>query len=246
MAIKAQLFSTCLSERFFPGTLERLVTLLERLGVVVDYPESQTCCGQPQYNSGFRNDARDMARQWLKVFASLEGYIVSPSASCVHMVRNKYPDLFPPDTPEYRRALDVAERTFEFIEFLTRVLKVTDVGARFPHKVTYHASCHLLRELNLREEPKQLLMAVRDLELIPLSGEEVCCGFGGIFSVVYPEVSRTMVQAKVEDIMATGAEVVVAGDAGCLMNIAGGLKKAGSSIKVMHVVDVLASNGGVQ
>jgi len=141
----------------------------------------------------------------------------------------------------------VAQRTYEFTEFLVRILNITDVGAFFPHKVTYHASCHGLRGLGLRTEAKQLLGAVRGLEMIPLNEEETCCGFGGVFSVVYPEVSRVMMQNKVQNIIATGAEAVVASDAGCLMNIGGGLRKAGSAIKVLHTIEVLAaseSNGG--
>ncbi len=243
MAIKAQLFITCLGEQFFPGVLHRMVGLLERLGVETAFPRDQTCCGQPFFNSGFRKEARDLARQWLRTFGGTDGYIVSPSGSCVDMVRHHYPELFPPGTPEHRQARDAAERTLEFTQFLVNVLGVTDVGATFPHRVTYHASCHLLRGLECREEPKALLRQVRGLTLLPLSTEETCCGFGGVFSVVYPEVSRAMMEAKVRSIQASGAEVVVACDAGCLMNIAGGLRKAGSPIRAMHLIDILAAEG---
>ena len=244
MAIKAQLFITCLAEQFFPNVLKGMVALLERLGVQVAFPEEQTCCGQPFFNSGYRTQARQLAVKWLEVFGRTEGYIVSPSGSCVDMVRHHYPHLFPPETPEHRRAEEVAARTFEFTQFLVNVLKVTDVGARFSHKVTYHASCHLLRGLGAREEPKALLRGVKGLELVPLSNEETCCGFGGVFSVIYPEVSQAMMEAKVRAIEASGAEAVVACDAGCLMNIAGGLRKAHSPIKAMHLIEVLTADRG--
>jgi len=244
MPIKAQLFITCLAEQFFPGVLKGMVELLERLRVQVAFPEEQTCCGQPFFNSGYQTQARQMARKWLEVFGRTDGFIVSPSGSCVDMVRHHYPHLFPPGTPEHRLAEETAARTFEFTQFLVQQVKVTDVGARFPHKVTYHASCHLLRGLGAREEAKQILRKVRGLELVPLSTEETCCGFGGTFSVIYPEVSQAMMVAKVKSIEATGADAVVACDAGCLMNIAGGLRKANSPIKAMHLIEVLTAERG--
>ncbi len=240
MAVRAHLFITCLTEQFFPGVLKRMVTLLERLGVEVAFPRAQTCCGQPFFNSGFHTQARDLARKWLEVFGRTDGRIVSPSGSCVDMVCHHFPHLFPPGSPEHRLAQETAARTFEFTQFLVNELKVTDVGARFPRKVTYHASCHLLRGLGVREEPKLLLRKVQGLELIPLEGEETCCGFGGAFSVIYPEVSQAMMEAKVRAITGGGAEAVVACDAGCLMNIAGGLRQANSPVRAMHLIDVLA------
>jgi L-lactate dehydrogenase complex protein LldE len=241
MAITAQLFITCLAEQFFPGVLKKMVGLLEELDVRVAFPEGQTCCGQPFFNSGYQEQARGLAEKWLEVFGRTEGYIVSPSGSCVDMVRHHYLTLFPPGSRERRLAEEVGARTFEFTQFLTQVLKVADVGASFPHKVTYHASCHLLRGLGVREEPKALLRHVRGLTLVPLGSEETCCGFGGSFSVIYPEVSRAMMEAKVRSIVESGAEVVVACDAGCLMNIAGGLRKAGSPVRAMHLIEVLAA-----
>lgn len=241
MPIKVQLFITCLAEQFFPNVLKDMVTVLERLGVECQFPERQTCCGQPFFNAGFQSQARDLARRWVQIFDNTDGYIVSPSGSCVDMVRHHYPELFPAGTGEQIRARAVAARTFEFSQFLVNELKVTDVGACFPHKVTYHASCHLLRGLGVRDEPKQLLQAVKGLELVPLAQEDTCCGFGGIFSVIYPEVSRSMVENKVHRIQDSGAEVVVAGDPGCLMNIGGGLRKADSPVKAMHLIEVLAA-----
>jgi L-lactate dehydrogenase complex protein LldE len=154
--------------------------------------------------------------------------------------------LFPPATPERQLAEEVAARTFEFTQFLVRELKVTDVGACFPHKVTYHASCHLLRGLGIRNEPKTLLRNVEGLELVPLPGEETCCGFGGVFSVIYPEVSKAMMEAKLRAIEESGAEVVVACDAGCLMNIAGGLERTRSRVKAIHLIEVLTAEGGIE
>jgi L-lactate dehydrogenase complex protein LldE len=244
MAITAQLFITCLGEQFFPGVLKQMVGLLERLGVSVRFPEGQTCCGQPFFNSGYRDQARELALGWLDVFGPTDGYIVSPSGSCVDMVRHHYLTLFPEGSLERRRAEAAAARTFEFTEFLVRILKVTEVGAAFPHAVTYHASCHLLRGLGVREEPKALLRKVKGLTLVPLPTEETCCGFGGTFSVIYPEVSKAMMEAKVRSIIASGAEVVVACDGGCLMNIAGGLRQAGSPIRAMHLIEVLAAGRG--
>jgi L-lactate dehydrogenase complex protein LldE len=241
MSVKAQLFLTCLAEQFFPNVLRGMVDLLERLGVQVAFPREQTCCGQPFFNSGYRTQARKLAVKWLDVFGATDGFIVSPSGSCVDMVCHHFPTLFPPGSPEHRRATEVGARTFEFSQFLVNQLKVADVGARFPGKVTYHASCHLLRGLGAREEPKALLRRVEALELIPLPGEETCCGFGGVFSVIYPEVSTSMMEAKVRAIGSTGADAVVACDAGCIMNIAGGLRKAGSSVRAMHLIEILAA-----
>ncbi len=246
MRTTAQLFITCLAEQFFPGTLRNMVAVLERVGVRCEFPDSQTCCGQPFFNSGFQDHARSLARGWLAAFGGTSGYIVSPSGSCVDMVRHHYPELFPLGSPEHEIAKAAAARTFEFSQFLVNELGVTDLQAVFPGKVTYHASCHLLRGLGARSEPKLLLRAVEGLELVDLEQEETCCGFGGVFSVIYPEVSGLMMQEKVRKIEASGARVVVAGDAGCLMNIGGGLRRAGSAVKAMHLIDVLASTGGVR
>jgi L-lactate dehydrogenase complex protein LldE len=182
-----------------------------------------------------------MARDWLEVFSKHDDPIVSPSGSCVDMIHHHYPELFPDGSEEHKLAVDLASRTFEFTQFIVHQLQVTDLGAYIPHKVTYHASCHLLRGLGGKHEPKQLLNAVKGLELIPLTEEETCCGFGGTFSVIYPEVSRSMMEQKVQNIQKAGVEAVVACDAGCLMNIAGGLQKAGSSVRALHIIDVLAS-----
>jgi L-lactate dehydrogenase complex protein LldE len=181
----------------------------------------------------------------MHAFAESDAPIVGPSGSCVSMVKHHYPSLFKPGTPEHDLALDISARTFEFTEYLVNVLKITDVGAFYPHKVTYHASCHYLREMGLKSEAKTLLNSVKELEFVPLEEEEICCGFGGAFSVTYPEVSRAMMNNKVKDILASGADTVVTCEPGCLMNISGGLAKAGSKIRAMHIIDLLAAREDV-
>jgi L-lactate dehydrogenase complex protein LldE len=240
--VKAQLFITCLGDQFYTSTLQNMTCLLERLGVELVFLPEQTCCGQPLFNNGFEDKTRAVARNFLRTFSQSEAPIIGPSGSCVGMVKHHYPELFPAGTPEHAQAADISSRIFEFTEYLVNVLKVTDVGAVYPHKVTYHASCHYLREMGLKTEAKTLLNAVEGLEFIPLAEEETCCGFGGAFTVTYPEVSRSMMQNKVKDILASGADTVVMCEPGCLMNIAGGLHRAGSDIRAMHIIDLLASS----
>lgn len=248
MSIKAKLFITCLGEQFFPNVLKDMVQVLERLGVECEFPQAQTCCGQPLFNSGFQSEGRDLARHWLRAFGAgdSDAYIVAPSGSCVDFVKHRYPELFPEGSREHAQAEALAARTYEFSQFVVNVLRVTDVGAAFPHRVTFHAACHALRGLGIRDEPKQLLRAVKGLELVPLSDEETCCGFGGIFSVVYPEVSKAMMEAKVANVRASGAQVVVISEPGCLMNVSGGLHKVGSPVRAMHLIEILASDGGAR
>lgn len=238
---EAQLFLTCLGDQFYSATLQNMTRILERLGVELVFPPGQTCCGQPLFNNGFEEKTRPVALNFLHAFARSDAPIVAPSGSCVSMVRHHYPALFQAGTSEHELAADIAARTFEFTEYLVHVLKVTDVGAVYPHKVTYHATCHYLRELGHKTEAKKLLNAVKDLEFVPLKEEETCCGFGGSFTVTFPEVSRSMMGNKVNDIAASGAEAVVMCEPGCLMNIAGGLYKAGSKVRAMHIIDLLAS-----
>ncbi len=238
---KAQLFLTCLGDQFFSGTLQHMTYILEKLGVEVIFPPDQTCCGQSLYNNGFEAKTRPVAVTFMNAFEKSDAPIIGPSGSCVSMVKHHYPALFKEGTPEHARAVAIASRTHEFTEYLVDVLKVTDVGAVYPHKVTFHASCHYLRELGLKKEARILLSSVKGLELIPLDEEETCCGFGGAFTITYPEVSRAMMANKVNNIIASGAEAVVMCEPGCLMNISGGLKKAGSGIRAMHIIDVLAS-----
>jgi L-lactate dehydrogenase complex protein LldE len=243
---QAQLFITCLGDQFYTGTLQNMVRILERLGVELIFPAEQTCCGQPLYNNGFEDKSRVVAKSWLRAFSHSHAPIVGPSGSCVSMVKHHYVGLFPPGSPEYAQASEIASRTYELTEYLVQVLQVTELGAVYPHKVTYHASCHYLREMGLRQEARLLLQAVQGLEMVPLQEEDSCCGFGGAFSVTYPEVSRAMMENKVKNILASGADTVVTCEPGCLMNIAGGLQRAGSGMRAMHIIDVLASEGGVR
>ena len=238
---KAQLFITCLADQFYTSTLQNMTHLLERLGVELNFPAGQTCCGQPLFNNGFEDKTRAVALNFMRAFADSDAPIIGPSGSCVSMVKHHYPELFAAGTPEHDLARDIAARTYEFTEYLVNVLKVTDVGAVFPHRVTYHASCHYLREMGLKTEAKTLLGAVKGLEFVQLNEEETCCGFGGAFTVTYPEVSRAMMENKVRSIIASGADTVVMCEPGCLMNVAGGLHKAGSNIRAMHIIDLLAS-----
>ena len=238
---KAQLFITCLGDQFYTSTLQNMARLLERLGVDVVFPLEQTCCGQSLFNNGFEEKTRPVALNFLHVFSKSDAPIIAPSGSCVSMVKHHYPSLFKPGTPEHTLAVDIASRTFEFTEYLVNVLHVADVGAVYPHKVTYHATCHYLREMGLKKEAKMLLNKVKGLEFISLEEEETCCGFGGAFSVTFPEVSRSMMENKVNHILASGADTVVMCEPGCVMNIAGGLHKAGSNIRAMHIIDLLAS-----
>jgi L-lactate dehydrogenase complex protein LldE len=239
-----QLFVTCMAENLLPDVLQKMVGLLERLGVRCEFPEDQTCCGQPFFNSGFQSEGREMALRWMRAFADTVGPIVAPSGSCVEFVKHRYPEMFPEGSEERALAVRTAARVRELSQFLVHDLKLTDVGASFPHRVACHSPCHLTRGLGVRTEQQTLLKAVRGLDLITLNESETCCGCGGIFSVVYPEVSRAMVEAKVKNIDASGAEVVVVSEPGCLVNIRGSLLKMKSGVKAMHLVEILAQGGG--
>jgi L-lactate dehydrogenase complex protein LldE len=236
--VKVSLLITCLADTFFPDVGVATVRLLRRLGVEVDFPKAQTCCGQPHFNSGYRDEAREIARHTIRTFEGSHR-VVTPSGSCAAMVKLEYPELFHGDPVWRRRAEDFAGRTHELADFLVNVLGVEDVGARFDGKVTYHMACHL-RGLGLFTEPERLLGRVRGLEVVPLERRDECCGFGGSFSVRYPGISGAMVQDKVALIEQTGADAVVATDAGCLMNIAGCLRRHGSRVRALHLAEVLA------
>jgi L-lactate dehydrogenase complex protein LldE len=241
--MKVQLFVTCLGENLLPDMLQKMVGILERLGVTCEFPEGQTCCGQPFYNSGFQKEGREMALRWMNAFAGTEGYIVAPSGSCLEFVKHRYPEMFQEGSAEHKEAVKIAARAFEFSQFLVNILKVTDLGASFPHRVACHFPCHLMRGLGVREEQELLLRGIRGLDLVPLNETETCCGFGGIFSVVYPEVSMSMMEEKVRNIMASSAEYVVVSEPGCLINIRGGLQKKNAKVQAMHLIDILAMGG---
>ena len=233
------LFVTCLVDLFRPSVGFAALKLLEDAGCAVEVPDAQTCCGQPAYNSGDRRDAIAIARGVIAAFEPFD-YVVAPSGSCAGMIRKHYPGLLAED-PEWRqRAEAVAAKTYELVSFLADVVGVTAVSARFDGSVTYHDSCSGLRELGIRAQPRRLLATVGGLELRELPDADVCCGFGGTFCVKYPDISNAIVAEKTANIAATGAATLLAGDLGCLMNMAGKLKREGRSTQSRHVAEVLA------
>lgn len=242
MALRASLFITCLADQLFADVGLSMARVLKRLGVELDFPEQQACCGQPAFNSGYRDEARHVARGMLEAFEHSE-YVVSPSGSCAGMICHFYAELFRDEPELSERAARLAAKTYELSQFLVNVLGVSDVGARFPHTVTYHASCHGSRLLGVKDEPLRLLSAVRGLSLVPLVRCEDCCGFGGTFAVKLSSISGAMVDEKVEHVKATGADYVVGTDMGCLLNIAGRLSRRGLPIKTLHLAQVLDSGG---
>jgi L-lactate dehydrogenase complex protein LldE len=236
---KITLFVQCLVDTVWPHVAEAMVRVLEGLGRELDCPTEQTCCGQPAFNSGFRREARAAARRFIEIFANAET-IVSPSGSCVHMVRHHYPQLFK-DDPQWRgRAERIAARTYEFTEFLVDVMKVEDLGASYRARATYHDSCHLLRGIRVKEQPRRLLRKVKGLELVEMKNSDYCCGFGGAFAVKFPDISAAMVYDKVDHVLNSGADTVVGCDTGCLLNIAGAVSRRGLSLKTMHIAEILA------
>ena len=206
------------------------------------FPEDQTCCGQPAFNAGLWQEARKTAQHTIEVFEKAPGAVVIPSGSCTAMIRHSYPELFAEDTKWLPRAQALAARTYEFTEYLVDVLGITDVGASFSGKLTYHPSCHLLRGLGVDRQPRALLANIRNAEVIELPHQEECCGFGGVFSVKHPEISAAMLERKIENIETSQAPTVVTCDTGCLMHIAGGLHRQKKNQKVMHVAEVLANH----
>jgi len=237
-----QLLVTCLVDAFFPQVGMAAVNVLERCGLKVEFPAGQTCCGQPAFNGGFWDDARAMARHTLNVLGPTEGPIVLPSASCAEMIRRHYRDLFADDSARARQAEAVAGRVYEFSQFLVDVLGRDDVGARCAGCAVYHPSCHGLRGLNLRTQPQTLLANVEGLTLTDLPEAETCCGFGGLFAVKMSNLSGAMLQRKLDNIKASGAEMVIATDVSCLMHIGGGLQKRGRAVQVRHIAEILSQN----
>ena len=236
--IKVALFVPCFVDQMMPNVAMDTVRVLRRVGCQVEFPEDQTCCGQPAFNTGFWNDARPCAEHFVRVFSPYE-YIVCPSGSCTSMVRTHYPDLLEHD-PARQQAIEVGRRVYELSEFLVRIAKVSDVGAAFPHSVTYHSSCHANRELHVADDARLLLKNVRGIDLRDLKAAEECCGFGGAFSVKFGMISAAMGDTKAGYIEATGAEYVTAVDPSCLMHIDGILRKTNRAPKTIHVASILA------
>ncbi|MFJ3492223.1 (Fe-S)-binding protein [Streptomyces sp. NPDC086091] len=244
--MRVALFLTCVNDTLYPDTGRAVARLLTRLGVDVDFPLAQTCCGQAHYNTGYRHGAEPLARHFAEVFGPYDA-IVTPSGSCGAMVRELYPRLGERARAEGRGGglaatlAPVVPKTYELTEFLVDVLGVTDVGAHYPHTVTYHPTCHGLRGLGLGDRPLRLLRAVRGLELVELPGAEECCGFGGTFAVKNPDVSAAMGTDKVRSAESTGAGVLCAADNSCLMHLGGLLTRRGSGMRPVHLAEILAS-----
>jgi L-lactate dehydrogenase complex protein LldE len=237
--VRVALLVTCLVDLFRPSIGFAAVKLLEAAGCAVEVPRAQTCCGQPGYNSGDKADAKAIARQVIAAFAGYD-YVVVPSGSCAGMVRVHYPELFADEPATLAQAEELGARTWELVSFLTDVLGVTEVAAHCAKTATYHDSCSGLRELCVKQQPRRLLNTVDDLQLTELPGAEICCGFGGTFAVKYPDISDKMASDKIADIASTGVDCVLAGDLGCLLQIAGKLSRTGSRVEVRHVAEVLA------
>ncbi len=235
------LFVTCLVDMMRPSIGFAAVKLLEDAGCRVEVPDTQTCCGQPAYNSGDKADAVTLARNIIAAFRGFD-YVVAPSGSCAGMIVKHYPELFAEGTADHAAAVELGHRTYELVSFLTRVMKVQKVDAQFAARATYHDSCSGLRELGISAEPRQLLASVEGVSLREMTDSNVCCGFGGTFCVKYPDISDKMLEKKLKHIADTGADTLIAGDLGCLMNMAGKLKREGSAIKVRHVAEVLAGD----
>ncbi len=237
------LFIQCLVDTLYPDVGDAMVSVFDRLGVPLAYPEGQTCCGQPAFNAGYRREAAKAAIRFIELFESAEA-IVCPSGSCVHMVRHHYPELFPGDSAMREKALQIAAKTYEFTQYLVDILGVDSVEATFPRTVTYHDSCHLNRGLGIARQPRLLLQHTEGLQLVEMVDSDTCCGFGGTFSVNYPDISTAMVDEKIDNILASGAEVVTGCDISCLMNIQGRLSRRGETVQVLHIAEILAQTAG--
>lgn len=237
--MNVQLFIPCFIDQLYPQTAFNMIKVLEKAGCNVDYNSNQTCCGQPAYNAGFWNDAKEVCSKFLKDFSGAE-YIVAPSASCTGFVRNYYPKIFD-NSSHHNEVKEMRERTFEFSEFLVNVLKIEKFGASLPVHATYHDSCAGLRECGIKEEPRRLLSHVKGLQLTEMKDNETCCGFGGTFAVKFEAISTGMADQKVNNARDAGAECIISTDHSCLMHIDGVIRHKGLSMKTMHIADVLAS-----
>lgn len=236
-----QLFATCLIETLRPESGLAVVRVLEKIGLQVEYPDGQTCCGQPAFNGGAFDDARAMARHTLDVLSRTDTPVVVPSGSCADMIVHHYPELFAADPVYGPQAESVAKRTYEFSQFLVDVLGVSDLGARFPGQVAYHPSCHLLRGLGVADPPRRLLAAIAGADIVEQANPTECCGFGGLFAVKMSDISGAMLKRKLDSLEQSGAQTVVGCDVSCLLHIAGGLHRRRSKIKTRHLAELLVS-----
>ena len=239
--MKVSLFITCLVDQLCPNVGVSMVEVLRRVGCEVVFDERQTCCGQPAFNTGYRKEAQKFAKRFIEIFEETDAEaIVSPSGSCTAMVKH-FHELFPDDEKWRARAEKIAARTHELGGFLVNVLQIEDVGASASGRVTWHDACHSLRDLNLRDEPRKLLKNVKGVEFVEMANADVCCGFGGTFSVKFPEISAGILDNKIESIEKADVQAVVSGDASCLMQIGGRLSRLDSKVKTMHLAEILAS-----
>ena len=236
-----QLFVTCLIDSFFPEVGESIVHVLNRAGVRVEFPPTQTCCGQPAFNAGQRSQARPLAEHTIQVFEKTVGAIIIPSGSCAAMLRSGYLEIFKNDPLWLQRAQRLADRVHEFTEYLVDVRGTPDLGSRWPGKLTYHPSCHLLRRLGVDRQPRLLLSCVKEAEIIELPERTDCCGFGGVFSLEHPELSAEFLKRKIANLEKTASPTLVVCDVGCLMHIQGGLKRQRKDQQVVHIAQVLES-----
>ena len=237
--MNVQIFIPCFIDQLYPNIAFNMVKVLEKAGCTVYYNTNQTCCGQPAFNAGFWGEAKDVCKKFINDFNGAD-YVVVPSASCVGFVRNYYGNLFE-NSAQQQQVKSLAERTFEFSEFLVNVLKVENLGAEFIGKATYHDSCAALRECNLKVEPRKLLRNVKGLELIEMNDVETCCGFGGTFAVKFDTISIAMADQKIDNALNTGAEYLISTDMSCLMHVDGCIQHQQKNLKVIHLADVLAS-----
>lgn len=240
--VAASLCATCLVDQFYPEVGVAAVEVLRRLGVDVDFPDSQTCCGQIAFNGGFRTDAAEIAKSFLDIFEA-SPHVVVPSGSCTSMIKVYYPELFANDPENLERAKAIGERTHELSEFIVNILGVSEAGGSSEGLVTYHDACHLLRELGVKDEPRTLIQNIAGIELEEMENSDTCCGFGGLFSVKYPHISAAMLEDKLEAIKGSGASTVVANDCGCLMHIRGALERNGIEVRAVHIAQLLAEEG---
>ena len=238
--MKVELFVPCFIDQLFPETAFNTMKVLRKAGCEVSYNPEQTCCGQPAFNAGFWDDARDVCSKFIKDFGSNSDYIVAPSASCVGFVRNYYSTLFE-NSSQLHEVKRLRERTYEFTDFMVNVLKIENVGASFHAKATYHDSCAGLRECKIKQEPRKLLANVKGLELVEMNDVETCCGFGGTFAVKFESISLAMADQKVHNALETGADFIISTDMSCLMHLDGYIRHKELPVKTMHIADVLAS-----
>ena len=243
--MKVSLFVTCLTDTFYPRVGQAVVAVLERLGCEIDFPEGQTCCGQPMFNSGFADEARDLAKRMIEVFEQSE-YVVTPSGSCCAMIHEYYPQLLGDDPQWADRMKAFVGKTYEFVDFLLRVKNVdlASLGAKWEGKLTYHYSCHL-RGLGMTDEATRLLDQIEGVDRVELTKRDQCCGFGGTFAVKYPEISGAMVRDKITCIERTQAPTVVCNDGGCALNISGAAHRKGCNVALMHIAEILAESLGL-